>query len=124
MLLQGDICMFAYMKNGNNYYVYLLTNKTKSTFYVGVTNNLVRRVMEHKLKINDGFTKRYNVTELVYYETYNQVDDAIAREKRLKRWNRLWKMNLIESNNREWVDLSESIGVTADMLLNACSGKS
>lgn len=109
------------MKNGNNYYVYLLTNKTKSTFYVGVTNNLVRRVMEHKLKINDGFTKRYNVTELVYYETYNQVDDAIAREKRLKRWNRLWKMNLIESNNHEWIDLSESIGVTADMLLNACS---
>ncbi len=108
--------------NAHNYYVYLLTNESKSSFYIGVTNNLLRRTIEHKAKVNEGFTKQYNVNRLVYYEVFTQIKDAIAREKRLKRWNRLWKINLIEKENADWRDLSFDIGVTEQMIQNAKAG--
>ena len=89
-----------------DYYVYILTNKSK-TLYIGVTNNLERRVFEHKHKLKDGFTKKYNLTKLVYFERFNDINDAIKREKQLKNWHRQWKINLIESKNKEWKDLYE-----------------
>jgi len=89
------------------YYVYLLTNKTNSVLYIGVTNNLERRLYEHKNKLVEGFTQRYNVNKLVYYEETNDVESAIAREKQLKGWSRVKKDNLVNSLNPEWRDLSE-----------------
>jgi putative endonuclease len=89
----------------NNYYVYILANNSK-TLYIGITNNLLRRIYEHKHKLIEGFTKKYNLTKLVYYETTNSINDAIKREKQLKNWHRQWKINLIESINKEWKDLS------------------
>ena len=88
-----------------NYYVYILTNKSK-TLYIGVTNNLDRRIYEHKNKLIDGFTKKYNLDRLVYFEVFNNIEDAISREKQLKNWHRQWKINLVESVNKEWKDLS------------------
>jgi putative endonuclease len=88
-----------------NYYIYILTNKSK-ILYIGVTNNLNRRVYEHKNKLIEGFTKKYNLDELVYFEVFNNIEDAIRREKQLKNWHRQWKMNLVESVNKEWKDLS------------------
>ena len=82
-----------------------MTNNSK-TLYIGVTNNLVRRVYEHKHKLIDGFTKKYNLTKLVFYEVFNNIEDAIHREKQLKNWHRQWKINLIDSVNKEWKDLS------------------
>jgi putative endonuclease len=102
-----------------NFYVYILTNQYRTTFYTGVTNDLCRRIIEHKIKINEGFTNDYNVNQLVYYEHYFNIGDAIAREKRLNRWNRQWKMELIEKMNADWRDLAESIGVTPAMVENA-----
>ena len=102
-----------------NFYVYILTNQYRTTFYTGVTNDLCRRIIEHKIKINEGFTNDYNVNQLVYYELYFNIGDAIAREKRLKRWNRQWKMELIEKTNADWHDLAESIGVTPAIVDNA-----
>ncbi len=87
------------------YFVYILTNKSR-TFYVGVTNNLERRMSEHKQKLIDGFTKKYNITLLVYYETYADVRETIAREKQVKDWRREKKIALIESMNPTWQDLS------------------
>lgn len=104
--------------NSQNFYVYLLTNKYKTCFYVGVTNDLTRRMIEHKSKRNEGFTQRYNIDTLVYYECFFQIEHAIAREKQLKRWHRLWKINLVEKNNAEWNDLSYSIGVTDETVKN------
>ena len=80
------------------YYVYILTNNTR-TLYIGVTNDLPRRISEHKQKLIPGFTKRYNIDTLVYYETFNHPNDAIAREKQLKRWRREKKIALIEKEN-------------------------
>ena len=88
------------------YYVYILTNQ-KRTLYAGVTNDLVRRVYEHKQKLVDGFTKKYNLSWLVYYETTQDVESAIAREKQIKGWLRHKKVALIESTNPRWVDLSQ-----------------
>ncbi len=82
-----------------------MSNKSK-TIYIGVTNNLARRVYEHKNKLIDGFTKKYNITKLVYFEIFNSIEDAIRREKQLKNWHRQWKINLIESTNNDWKDLS------------------
>jgi putative endonuclease len=88
------------------YYVYILTNKKRGVLYIGVSNGLERRVIEHKLKINKkSFTARYNLALLVYYETFESIEEAIRREKQLKCWHRSWKINLIESVNPLWVDL-------------------
>jgi len=89
------------------YYVYIImTNKSK-TLYIGVSDNLERRVYEHKNKLMEGFTKRYNITKLVYYEETNDVQSAIGREKQIKGWLRRKKIALIEMMNPRWVDLSE-----------------
>jgi putative endonuclease len=89
-----------------HYYVYLMTNRSR-TLYVGMTNDLQRRVWQHKQKLIEGFTKRYNITRLVYYEETTDVKAAIAREKQIKGWLRKKKIALIESSNSEWKDLSE-----------------
>ena len=88
------------------YYIYIMTNKSK-TLYIGVTDNLERRVYEHKNKLIEGFTKKYNITKLVYYETTNDVRSAIEREKQIKGWLRRKKIALIEVVNPKWADLSE-----------------
>jgi putative endonuclease len=88
------------------YFVYIMTSKT-GTLYTGMTNDLERRVSQHKSKLIDGFTSRYNVNRLVYFETFGDVRDAIAREKQIKAWRRSKKIALIESTNPRWVDLSE-----------------
>ena len=90
-------------------YVYLLASRKHGTLYVGVTNDLVRRVSEHRAQIRPGFTERYSVHRLVWYEHYDDAINAIAREKELKKWRRDWKVNLIERSNPEWVDLYGSI---------------
>jgi putative endonuclease len=88
------------------YYIYILTNRNNNVLYVGVTNNLVRRIYEHKNKLIEGFSKRYKLTKLVYYETTESIESAIEREKQLKNWHRDWKINLINQFNPEWKDLS------------------
>ncbi|NHZ87083.1 MAG: GIY-YIG nuclease family protein [Planctomycetia bacterium] len=90
-----------------SYYVYILASKRNGTLYTGVTNNLERRVYEHKNKLVKGFTKKYNVHKLVYYEETNEVNAALLYEKRIKKWNRAWKIRLIEKDNPEWKDLAE-----------------
>jgi putative endonuclease len=87
------------------YYVYIMTNRSR-TLYTGVTNNLERRVYEHKHKVNPGFTSKYNIDQLVYYEETNSIHVAIAREKEIKSWLRRRKIELIESKNPHWHDLS------------------
>ena len=87
------------------YYVYILASKKNGTLYTGVTNNLVRRIHEHKSKLNDGFTSRYKVDRLVYYEEFRSIIDAITREKRIKALKRQWKIELIEKINPVWIDL-------------------
>lgn len=94
-------------KTTHQYYIYILASQKNGTLYIGVTNDLERRVLEHKQKINDGFTSKYEVTRLVYFESFQYINDAILREKHLKKWNRQWKINLIEEENKEWNDLSE-----------------
>jgi putative endonuclease len=89
----------------NNYYVYILASKKNGTLYIGVTNNLVKRVYGHKNNLVEGFTKKHQVHQLVYSEFYNLIEEALKREKRLKRWNRNWKIKLIESVNPNWEDL-------------------
>ena len=91
----------------NQYYVYIMSNRSK-TLYIGMTNDLIRRVSEHKQKIIKGFSKKYDTTKLVYYEITAEVNSAIAREKQLKGWLRKRKTELIESMNPNWEDLSES----------------
>jgi putative endonuclease len=86
-----------------------MTNKRNGTLYVGVTNNLTRRVYEHKHKLVPGFTSKYGLSILVYYELFNDIRDAIAREKQIKGWLRIRKKALIDSQNPEWKDLAESI---------------
>ena len=88
------------------YYVYTMSNRSK-TLYTGVTNDLERRVYEHKQKIADGFTKKYNITKLVHYETTDNIDSAIEREKQIKGWKRNKKIALIESMNPDWNDLTK-----------------
>jgi len=90
-------------------YVYILASKGNGTLYIGVTNNLIRRVYEHKNKIIQGFTSKYNVDKLVYYEVYDDEITAIQREKNLKHYNRNWKKSLIESINPNWHDLYDEI---------------
>ncbi|MDA3823632.1 MAG: GIY-YIG nuclease family protein [Bacteroidales bacterium] len=92
-----------------NYYIYIMTNKNNKVLYTGVTNDLVKRVYEHKNKLIDGFTSKYNIIKLVYYETTNDVKSAISREKQIKGGSRKKKIDLININNPEWNDLYESI---------------
>ena len=91
------------------YYVYILTNKTDQVMYIGVTNDIVRRVYEHRNHMLDGFTAKYNVTKLVYVESAPDVRDAIQREKQLKGWTRAKKNALVETVNPKWEDLWETI---------------
>ena len=91
------------------YYVYILTNKKYGTLYVGVTNDLKRRIYEHKMKLVDGFTKEYDLHLLVYFETTNSIESAILREKQIKAWKRNWKINKIEAANPDWNDLYPSL---------------
>jgi putative endonuclease len=87
------------------YFVYMLASGRHGTLYVGVTNDLVRRVSEHKEGLVPGFTRRYGVKQLVWYEEYAEIQEAIAREKTLKRWRRDWKIALLEVDNPHWTDL-------------------
>jgi putative endonuclease len=89
--------------------VYILSSQKNGTLYTGVTSNLIKRVWEHKNGVVDGFTKRYGINRLVWFEMHDNMESAIFREKRLKKWKRQWKINLIESNNPNWRDLYEEI---------------
>jgi len=91
------------------YYVYILASRKDGATYIGVTNDLVRRVYEHRIKAVPGFTSKYNIARLVWFEIYDDPISAIAREKELKKWKRNWKVQLIEAQNPEWDDLYESI---------------
>ncbi len=95
------------MKNVHQYYVYILASKIRGTLYIGMTNDLQRRVYEHKMGITRGFTSKYGVNKLIYFETFKDVNEAIEREKRLKKWNRAWKIELFEKNNPSWQDLAK-----------------
>src|SRR5437016_8924869 len=97
------------MRSERSYWVYILASKIGGTLYIGVTNDLVRRVYEHKEGLAPGFTKRYDVHRLVYFEQHADIEAAIRREKRLKKWNRKWKIQLIEESNPNWIDLYPSI---------------
>jgi putative endonuclease len=91
--------------NVNNYYVYILASKRNGTLYIGITSDLKKRIFEHKNDLIEGFTKKYGVHDLVYYEQTNDVKSAIEREKALKKWKRSWKLALIEGENPDWKDL-------------------
>ena len=92
-----------------DYYVYIMASKRNGTLYVGVTNNLARRVHEHRTGSADGFTKKYEVKRLVWFETHNDIEAAISREKTIKRWPRKYKLNVIEQKNPDWDDLYETL---------------
>lgn len=94
------------------FYVYLLASRRNGTLYCGMTNDLLGRVYEHKARIATGFTRKYNVTKLVWFETHDLVNNAITREKRIKRWPRAWKIDLIEERNPDWCDLYYDLGGT------------
>ncbi len=94
---------------GRTYWVYILASGKHGTLYVGVTSDLSGRVYEHKAGITPGFTTKHGVHSLVYFETFGTIDEAITREKKLKRWRRDWKINLIERSNPDWIDLYEGI---------------
>jgi len=91
------------------YYVYILASRIGGTLYIGITNDLIRRVHEHKSKSTDSFTGRYDVLRLVYFEQFDDPENAIKREKRLKKWSRAWKISLIEKSNPDWHDRSPEI---------------
>jgi len=91
----------------HKYYVYILSNKRNGTLYIGLTNDIERRISEHKSKTYKGFTLKYDVNKLVYFEELESYNDAVTREKQLKKWRRIWKLSLIEKSNPEWNDLSK-----------------
>lgn len=91
------------------YYVYMLVSCRNGTLYIGVSNDLARRVGEHQVNLADGFTKKHNVHRLVWYEAHSDINEAIKREKQLKGWNRAWKIRLIEEHNSGWNDLTETL---------------
>jgi putative endonuclease len=94
-----------------SYLVYILASQRNGTLYVGVTNDLVRRMSEHKAKLVPGFTRKYGVDQLVYFEEYTSILEARARERSLKRWNRSWKLELIEKFNPQWRDLIDALAI-------------
>ena len=89
--------------------MYILASKRNGTLYIGVTSDLLKRVWEHKKKLAEGFTERYNVDKLVYYEQFQDAESALRREKRMKKYNRKWKLDLIEKSNPDWKDLYEEL---------------
>ena len=89
----------------SEYYVYIVTNKKEGALYTGVTSNLIQRVYQHKKSVVDCFTSKYKLDKLVYYEQHDDIHEAIKREKRIKRWYRKWKIELIEKDNKNWQDL-------------------
>ena len=91
----------------NKFYVYILSSKKNGTLYIGLTNDIARRITEHKSKIYKGFTSKYNVVQLAHFETFGSYNDAYTRERQLKKWKRIWKLALIEKENPNWIDLSE-----------------
>ena len=91
------------------YYIYIITNKRNTVLYIGITSSLQKRIYEHRTKAIDGFTKKYNVSKLVYYEIFEDPENAILREKQIKSWSRERKIDLISSVNREWKDLYKDI---------------
>lgn len=93
----------------NSGYIYIITNKKNGTLYTGVTSNLVKRIFEHKGKLVDGFSKKYNLNKLVYYELFDDIEAAILREKQMKKWNREWKIRKINKFNPSWQDLYKDI---------------
>ncbi|MCS3758796.1 GIY-YIG nuclease family protein [Bradyrhizobium centrosematis] len=95
------------------YFVYILASKRNGTLYIGVTNDLARRISEHKAKLTPGFTRQYDITLLVYFEAFESVLEARAREHALKRWRRAWKLKLIEELNPNWRDLSDELNTLA-----------
>ncbi|MEF9426040.1 MAG: GIY-YIG nuclease family protein [Candidatus Mariimomonas ferrooxydans] len=99
-----------------DYYVYILASKRNGTLYIGITSDLIKRVWEHKNKVVEGFTQKYNVDKLVYYEQYQDAENAIRREKRLKKYNRKWKLDLIEKFNPNWKDLYDDISGLSDQV--------
>jgi|ERR1700733_13456826 putative endonuclease len=97
------------MSKERTYWVYILASGLGGTLYIGVTSNLVKRVYEHRMKVVPGFTKEYGIYRLVYFEQHTDIEAAIRREKRLKKWNRAWKIRLIEEQNPNWDDLYPTI---------------
>jgi len=100
------LCRFDNMKT---FHVYIMASRKDGPIYIGITSDLVRRVYQHKNEVYEGFTKRYNIKRLVYVEEYNNFDEAVTREKQLKKWNRAWKIELIEKDNKEWKDLYDEL---------------
>jgi putative endonuclease len=94
---------------GGPFFVYILASKRNGTLYIGVTNNLAQRMMAHKRKLVPGFTRQYGVDQLVYFETFDSILEARAREHSLKRWRRAWKIDLIETLNPDWRDLTSEL---------------
>ncbi|WP_353270048.1 GIY-YIG nuclease family protein [Wolbachia endosymbiont (group A) of Myopa testacea] len=92
-----------------NYYVYILASKNNRTLYTGITSNLIKRIWEHKSKVISGFTSKYNVHKLVHCEEFQDINSALNRERLLKSWKRKWKIDLIEKENPNWVDLYDNI---------------
>ena len=103
----------------NEYYVYILANKQNGTLYIGVTNDLIKRVYQHKNDVVEGFTAKYKIHHLVWYESCGNVNEAINREKQLKKWNRKWKLALIEKSNPQWRDLYDEIMDSLDSASSA-----
>ncbi len=91
------------------HYIYIMASKRNGTLYIGVTNNLIKRIYEHKNNLVESFTRKYGIHDLVYYEQTEDVRSALQREKQLKKWNRKWKLRLIEEKNPEWKDLYDSL---------------
>jgi putative endonuclease len=91
------------------YYVYMLASKRNGTLYTGITSDLIKRIWQHKEGLVDGFSKQYKTRTLVYFEAYEDVEEAILREKRIKKWNRKWKIKLIEKNNPNWDDIYQRL---------------
>lgn len=93
-------------KDDLKYYVYIMTNKNNTVIYIGMSGNLKQRIYQHKNKYSKGFANKYNINKLVYYETFDYPNEAIKREKQIKKWNRAWKISLINDLNPDWNDLS------------------
>jgi putative endonuclease len=94
-----------------NFFVYLMASRRNGTLYCGVTNDLLRRMVEHRRRTADGLTSKYGVSQLVWFERHSDIHEAILREKRIKNWNRDWKIAMIEATNREWCDLAVELGL-------------